>query len=379
MALAQVLIDSLGPRLTGSPGSDAAADWVIRTYRSWGIDARREPYGTWQGWRRGVTHLDLLSPRVRTLDAIMHPWSPGTDEPVIGPAVVLPPAGDPRRTEAFLDGLRQHGYVPGKNVEIVYRSAQNAAEFLDDVCQDLLAQKVDVIVTSGTQAVMAAKKCTRTVPVVIQALGDPVGVGAVQSLSRPEANLTGVTFLSTELAGKRIELLRELVPNAKRVAVMWDTRNANARVESVATAQALARIGMQAEPTPLGSDAELRRFLGQLKAMRPDALYVAFEGGLVGNNRTYIAQAALEQRVPSVSGWSFFTEAGGLMSYAPDIPSMFRRSASYVDRILKGAKPGDLPIELPLSVELVVNMKTARALGIAVPHSFLVRADRVIE
>jgi putative ABC transport system substrate-binding protein len=287
-----------------------------------------------------------------------------------------PPSRD---RQAFLDGLRQLGYVPGKNVEIIYRSAQNEPEFIDDVCQDLVAQKVDVIVAAGAVAVMGAKRCTRTVPVVMQALGDPVGIGAVQSLSRPEANLTGVTFLSSDLAGKRVELIRELIPHAKQVALLSDARNANAGAESQATVQALTRIGMRAEPFELKSEVELGRFFGQLKSLRPDALYVVFEGGLVGNNRTYIAQATLEQRLPTVSGWSFFTEAGGLVSYAPDIPSMFRRSASYVDRILKGAKPGDLPIEQPRNVELVVNLKTAKALGIKITHSFLVRADRVIE
>ena len=300
--------------------------------------------------------------------------------PKIGYLLAVPISEPPsRERQAFLDGLRQHGYLPGKNVEIVYSSAQNAPEFIDDACQDLLAQKVDVIVAGGAIAVMAAKKCTRTVPVVIQALGDPLGIGAVQSLSRPEANLTGVMFLSSELAGKRLELARELVPAAKRIAVLWDARNANARVEGDATVEAANRFGLKVEPFGLNMEAELPRFLDGLKSKRPDLLYVVFESGLVGHNRTYIAQAALEQRVPSVSGWSFFTEAGGLMSYAPDIPSMFRRSASYVDRILRGAKPADLPIELPRSVELVVNVKTAKALGIAIPHSFLVRADRVIE
>ena len=300
--------------------------------------------------------------------------------PRIGYLLLLPLDERPsRERQAFLEGLRAHGYVPGKNIEIVYGSAQNAAEFIDDVCQDLLAQKVDVIVASGGVAVMAAKKCTTTVPVVIQAVGDPVGIGAVRSLSRPEGNVTGVSFLSGDLAGKRLELMRELVPHATRVAVLWDTRNPNARAESAATIAAMDRIGLQAERHGVDSDAALRRFFGQLKANRPDALYVAFEAGLVGTNRTSIAQTALEHRIPLVSGWSFLTEAGGLVSYAPDIPALFRRSASYVARILKGAKPGELPIEMPLSVELVVNLKTARALGIAVPQSFLVRADRVIE
>lgn len=300
--------------------------------------------------------------------------------PRIGYLLLLPLDERPSRERlAFIEGLRAHGYVLGKNLEIIYASAQNAPEFMLDVCQDLLAQKIDVIVASGGVAVMAAKKCTTTVPVVIQALGDPVGVGAVRSLSRPEANITGVSFLSSDLAGKRIELMRELVPAAKRIAVLWDTRNPNASAESAATLEAVKRIGLRAEPTGVASDAELRRFFAQLGKSRPDALYVAFEAGMVGTNRTYIAEAALEQRIPVVSGWSFLTEAGGLVSYAPDIPGMFRRSASYVHRILKGAKPAELPIEMPRNVELVINLKTARTLGISVPHSFLVRADRVIE
>ncbi len=300
--------------------------------------------------------------------------------PKVGYLVLGPMSERPtRERQAFLDGLRAQGYVPGKNIQIVYGSAQNAAEFLDDVCQDLVRQNVDVIVTSGALASIAAKKCTRTVPVVMQAVGDPIGIGVVQSLSRPEGNVTGVSFLSTDLAGKRVELMRELVPDAKRVAVVWDRRNPNAGAESSATIEAINRIGMRAEPAGQDSDAGLRKFLMQLKAQRPDALYVAFEADLIGTNRTYIAQEALRQRVPLVSGWSFLTEAGGLMSYAPDISDMFRRSASYVHRILKGAKPGELPIELPRNVELVVNLGTAKALGIALPHAFLVRADRVIE
>lgn len=300
--------------------------------------------------------------------------------PKIGYLVLVPLSEPPsHERQAFLEGLRAHGYVPGKSIEIVYASAQNAAEFLDDVCQDLLAQKVDLIATSGALASLSAKKCTRSVPVVIQALGDPVGIGVVQSLARPEGNITGVSFLSTDLAPKRIEILRELLPRVKRVAVGWDERNPNARAEAAAVLEAIKSVGLTAERFALQSDAEVRRLLGELKTLKPDALYVAFEAGLVGANRTAIAQAALEARVPLVSGWSFLTEAGGLMSYAPDIAAMFRRSASYVHRILKGAKPSELPIELPRNVELVVNLKTAKALGITIPHAFLVRADRVIE
>jgi putative ABC transport system substrate-binding protein len=300
--------------------------------------------------------------------------------PRIGYLLLNPMSESPtRERQAFLDGLREHGYVPGKNIEIVYRSAQNAEDFMDDVAQELVAEKVDLIVVSGALATLAAKKATSSIPIVIQALGDPVGAGAVRSLSRPEGNVTGVSFLSTELAGKRIQLIKDLVPAAKRIAVLWDERNSNSRAESAATVEAAKGIGLRVEPIEVHADADLRRRLGELRTSRPDALYVVFEGGLVANNRTYLAQFALQERIPLVSGWSFVTEAGGLVSYAPDIPAMFRRSASYVDRILKGAKPRDLPIEQAQRVELVVNVRTAKALGITLPQSVLVRADRVLE
>jgi ABC-type uncharacterized transport system substrate-binding protein len=312
--------------------------------------------------------------------AIASPLRAQPHRPRIGYLLLNPMSEPPtRERQAFLDGLREHGYVPGKNIEIVYRSAQNAEDFMDDVAQELVAEKVDLIVVSGALATLAAKKATSSIPIVIQALGDPVGAGAVRSLSRPEGNVTGVSFLSTELAGKRIQLIKDLVPAAKSIAVLWDARNSNARAESIATVEAAKRIGLKVEPVEVRDDADLRRRLGALKSSRPDALYVAFEGGLVANHRTHLAQFALQERIPLVSGWSFVTEAGGLVSYAPDIPAMFRRSASYVDRILKGAKPSDLPIEQAERVELVVNVKTARALGITLPQSVLVRADRVLE
>lgn len=281
--------------------------------------------------------------------------------------------------QAFLDGLRELGYVPGKNVEILYQPAQNALEFVEELCRDLVAEKVDVIVVSGAISLLAAKRCTATVPIVFMAAGDPVGIGAVASLSRPERNITGVSFLSSELAGKRVQLVRDLIPAARRLALVWDSRNANARAESAATVAAAASLGLKAERYPVASDAELRAALERIQSTRPDALYVAFEGGMVASNRTLIAEFGLRQRLPIVSGWGFLTDAGGLVSYAPNLPAMFRRSASYVDRILKGAKPSELPIEQASTVELVINMKTARQLGIAVPQAMLIRADRVIK
>ena len=300
--------------------------------------------------------------------------------PRIGYLLLTPVTEPPsRERRAFLEGLREFGHLPGKTVEIVYRSAEGEVEFIDAVCQELLEQKPDVIAVSGSAAVLAAKKATRTIPIVMLALGDPVGIGAVTSLARPGGNLTGVSFISSDLAAKRLQLAKECVPGAKRLSVIWDRRNSNARAESRAAVAAAKQFDLVAHSPGLASDAELARELVRLARDRPDILYVAFEGGLATSNRTALAEFGLQQRVPVVSGWSFLTEAGGLLSYAPDISAMFRRGAYYVDRVLKGAKPAQLPIELPTQVELAINLKTAKAIGVDVPRELLLRADRVFE
>lgn len=295
---------------------------------------------------------------------------------LVATSLIDPPSAERR---AFLDGMRELGYVQGRNLEVIYQAAQNAFEFVEDLCRDLVGQKVDAIVVSGAVGALAAKKCTQSVPVVFMAVGDPVGIGVVASLSAPGGNITGVSFISSELAGKRMQLLQEFVPAARRVAVLWDTRNPNARAESQATFAAAARLGAKVDRYPVASDAELLAALQRMQSNRPDALYVVFEGGIVASNRTLLAQFGISQRLPVVSGWSSLTDAGALCSYAPHIPSMFRRSASYVDRILKGTRPSALPVEQATIVELVVNLKTAKALGIDVPRSVLLRADRVVE
>ena len=323
--------------------------------------------------------------RRRFLAACAAFWLPGellaqARVPRIGYLVLMSLAETPsRERQAFLDGLREHGRVPGKGVEIVYRSAEGEPEFLDAACAELLKLKPDVLVVSGALSVLAAKRATRSVPIVMLAVGDPVGIGAVASLSKSGGNITGVSFISSELAPKRLQLARELVPRARRLAVLWDRRNDNARAEAAATLAAAKTLGMAAEPASLASDAELARSLARLAANKPDLLYVVFEGGLVAGNRTTLAGFGLRERLPLVSGWSFLTEAGGLISYAPDIPSMFRRAAYHVDRVLAGAAASGLPIELPTKIELVLNLRTAKALGLKVPPEMLVRADRVIE
>lgn len=298
----------------------------------------------------------------------------------IGYLVFVPLVDPPsRERQAFLDGLRDLGHVPGKTVEIVYGSAEGEPDFIGNACQDLLRKKVDLIVASGPIATIAAKKATRTVPIVMQAVGDPIGIGVVRFLGRPEANVTGVSFISSELAGKRVQLIRDLVPAARRIAVLWDSNSANARAEAHVAHEAAARLGLKAEKVALLSDGDLPRALGRLQANKPDALYVTFEEGIVVNYRSVIAEFGVRHRVPMISGWSSLTEAGGLISYAPDLAAIFRRSAYYVDRILKGAKPAELPVELARSVELVINLKTAAALGLEIPQTVLLVADRVIK
>ncbi len=304
----------------------------------------------------------------------------GVRVPRIGYLLFVPLVDPPsRERQAFLDRMRELGHVPGKTVEIFYGSAEGEPDFIDDACQDLLRRKVELIVASGPIATLAAKKATRTVPIVMQAVGDPIGIGVVRFLGRPEANVTGVSFISSDLAGKRVQLIRDLVPAARRVAVLWDSNSANARAEAHAALEAVARLGLKAEKVALPSDGDLPRALGRLQVNKPDALYVTFEEGIVVNNRSVIAEFGVRHGVPMISGWSSLTEAGGLISYAPNLAEIFRRSAYYVDRILKGTKPADLPVELARSVELVINLKTAATLGLRIPQFVLLGADRVIE
>lgn len=304
----------------------------------------------------------------------------GARIPRIGYLVLEPIRDLPsRERQAFLDGLRDFGLVEGKSFEIVYRSAENETGFLGAMCEELLRDKVDVLATVGAVPTLACLQTTRTTPIVFLAAGDPVGIGAADSLARPGRNATGVSYILSELAGKRMEFLRLAVPNARRVAFLWDRDNHEAKIEAQTAQQAARKIGIRTQSMPLDSQAALSASLERIARERPDAIYVCFAAGVVARNRTAIAEFGLRHRLPVVSGWAFMTEAGGLLSYSPDIQAIFRRSAYYVDRILKGAKPGDLPIEQATKIELVVNVGTARRLGIALPPAIMLHADRVIE
>jgi len=284
-----------------------------------------------------------------------------------------------RERLAFLEGLRDLGLIEGETLDIVYRSAENEADFLRPMCEELLAEKVDVLATVGALPTLACLETTRSVPIVFLAAGDPIGIGAAETLARPGRNATGVSYILSDLAGKRVEFLRLVAPNAQRVAFIWDQTHRESHIESDTARASAARLGIRADSVPVDSQPALRAGLERIARNRPDALYVSFVAGVIARNRTTIAEFGIRHRLPVISGWSYITEAGGLLSYAPDIQAMFRRSAYYVDRILKGTKAAELPIEQATKIELVVNLGTARKLGITLPPEIVLHADRVIE
>ena len=289
--------------------------------------------------------------------------------------LVEPPS--PERA-AFIGELVRRGYVQGKNLQIEYRSAQNAAEFLPRLAAELVEAQVDVIVVSGGPAAAAASAATSRIPIVFTVHPDPVGSGLVRSLARPGGNITGVSFLLPELAAKRVESIREMLPHAKRVTALWGADNSAATVEEAnATAQIASNVGMVVDSQAVDRGETLLRIFEQLAHTRPDALLVL--DVRMAAYRDIIIERANELRLPTIAGWSDFVRAGGLICYAPNFPALFARAASHVVRILEGAKPAELPVEQPTRFELVINLKTAKALGITIPHSLLVRADEVIQ
>ena len=284
-----------------------------------------------------------------------------------------------RERKAFLDDLVEFGHVPGKSVEVIYRSAESEPEFLSAMCEELLSQKVDVVTTLGELPTRACLEVTRTVPIVFVGVGDPIGIQAAESLARPGGNATGVSYTLVDLAAKRIELLKLAVPDADRIAFLWDARSRVARLEAAAAQSAARKGGAETIPMPVESQTGLNERFKQIATDRPDALYVGFTPGVIARNRTAIAEFALEQRLAVVSAWAYMTEAGGLMSYSPDNVAVVRRGAYYVHRILDGTPPSELPIEQIGKIELVINQGTARRLGLRLPSELMLRANRVIE
>jgi len=293
----------------------------------------------------------------------------------IGILEAIPAAQNAANLDALRKGLRELGYVEGRNLIIEYRSADGRAERFPDLAADLVRLKVDLIVTRGTPAARAAKNATEAIPVVMATMGDPRVI--VASFARPGGNITGVTTFSTELTAKRIELLKELVPNLARVALLHNMGNPAVPPEWEETKTAARSLGLQAELLDVRSEGELRRAFDLAVRQHVDALVIGADG-LTQAHQQAIVDLMARNRLPAVYPAREFVEAGGLIAYAVNYPDLYFRFARYVDKIFKGAKPGELPVEQPTKFELVINLRTAKALGITIPQSLLLRADEVI-
>ena len=301
--------------------------------------------------------------------------------PLIGYFSSSDPATESARAETIRLALRERGYIEGQNIAIEYRYTEGKRDWAPELADELVRLKVDIIVVAGGAPwVQAAKNATKTIPIVMAGGGpDPVEAGFIDSLARPGGNVTGVTNLSSELGGKRLELLKEAVPKVARVAVLYDPANSPSvrDVKEVFPAVARAlRLTIQSWEVRAADDFE--KVFAALSKQRPDGLYVG-GGPLMLANRKRIAALALKSRLPSMYGRREFVDAGGLMFYGADLVDSYRRVAYFVDRILKGAKPADLPVEQPTKFEFVINLKTAKQIGLTIPPEVLARATKLIK
>ena len=289
------------------------------------------------------------------------------------------PLPEPPSLETLRQGIRALGYREGQNIIIEYRYAEGREERLPDLAAELVWLKVEVIVAGGTSATRAAQHATRTIPIVMTGTNDPVGAGFVASLARPEGNITGVSFLGAELPGKRLELLKETVPQSARVAVLANP--ASPTYESVLhnLTGAARAMGLHLHVLEVRSADALDTAVTAILQERADALIVLSDPALMSPLRGRVVDLAAESRLPAMYDWKFYVESGGLMSYGPSLQDTYRRVAIYVDKILKGATPADLPVEQAMKFELVLNLKTAKALGITFPPTLLIQADEVLE
>jgi putative tryptophan/tyrosine transport system substrate-binding protein len=278
--------------------------------------------------------------------------------------------------EAFRQGMRDLGYVEGQNLAIEARWADGGLDRVADLTRELVRSKVDVIVTQGP-VVSMVKKAAGKIPIVFGFSGDPVEAGLVTSLSHPGDNITGMTFLSLELAGKRLELLKELSPGLSQIAILANPQHPGEQREWQASQAAARSLGVKLQYFPVRTSKNFEDAFERIVAERSEAID-AFPDALVMTQRIPIASFSARQRIPAISGWRDFAADGNLLTYGPSLWDSFRRLGTYADKILRGLKPADLPVEQPTKLELVVNLKTAKALGVTIPQSILVRADEVI-
>ncbi|HEY7648297.1 MAG TPA: ABC transporter substrate-binding protein [Methylomirabilota bacterium] len=296
----------------------------------------------------------------------------------IGVLEVVPMASNAANLGSFRRGLRELGYVEGQDFAIEYRSADGRAERFPDLARELVRLKVDVIVTRGTPAALAAKHATKMIPIVMASSGDPVGTGIVDSMARPGGNVTGLSALATDIQGKQLEVLREMVPHVARVAFLFNMSNPVLQVQWKEAAPMARSLGLRPQLLDVRTARDLGPAFEVAARERADAVIVGIDA-LSQAHRGQIIEALAKRRLPAISREREFADAGGLMSYGIHYADSYRRAATYVDKVLKGAEPADLPVEQPTRLELVINLRTARALGLVVPPSMLVRADQIIE
>ena len=295
--------------------------------------------------------------------------------PRIGYLTLASPSPNLARREAFLEGLRHLGYVEGQNIMIEYRYAESRSERLPNLAAELVGLKVDVIAAGGTQVNLVAKKATGTIPIVMLNSDDPLGSGLVESLARPGGNVTGLSTISQELSGKRLELFREAFPKVRRLAVLWYTASDPAFRETQAAALTL---GFKIQSLEIRTPEDLNSTLALVTRDRLDGLFPV-TSAFMSANRKRIVEFAAKNRLPAMYSNQEYVDDGGLMSYAANILELHRRAAYFVDRILKGAKPADLPVEQPTKFEFIINLKTAKQIGLTIPPNVLARADKVIK
>jgi putative tryptophan/tyrosine transport system substrate-binding protein len=298
--------------------------------------------------------------------------------PRIGLLSLFSPDIGESMAESFRQGLRDLGYIEGQNIRIESRWAEGHHERLAELAADLVRLEVAVMVTESTPAALAAKQATQTIPIVTAAIGNPVAAGLVASLARPGGNVTGVTTFTSELSGKRLELLKEAAPQTTLVAVLWNAVNPSNMGYLEDTKAAAQALGLPLQAVAVRTPSDFDRAFEAMASTRPSALITLPDGMLVDNRAPIVAFAAKNQ-LPAIFPDREFAEAGGLMTYGPNLAANFRRAAAFVDKILKGAKPADLPVEQPMKFELIINLKTAKALGMTIPPSLLLLADEVLQ
>lgn len=301
---------------------------------------------------------------------------PATKIPRIGVLLLSDGRGAPM--EGFRQGLNELGYVEGQNIFIERRFAKGNRERLSQLAAELVDNRVNLILTAGTAQAQAIRQASTTIPIVLAISGDPVAIGLAASLARPGGNITGLSMISPELSGKRLELLKEAAPNSSRIGVLWDGMVPENRFDFHTMQVAAASIGLKLESLQIGAADDLEAAFSIAARNRLNALVVV-GGGVLNRQKKRILAFEMRNRLPTMHEQLDFAESGGLMAYGVNIAEMFRRSASYVDKILRGAKAGELPVEQPKKFELLINLKTAKQIGVMIPPTVLARADKVIK